>query len=172
MDPSEILAIPYSLQRLTVFAMTPVVVIMLIWLVKSPDKMMSNLLSLTKLTMATYALFGLCGAYIVTNYQHSLTAALYIAALASTTWTKKGHTSNILEELPFYDHSNLLASSRLYGMLLVSIPFQVLTVLDRGIQIQRWPMPILLGGTYGYVVGTMAGIFLMHFQNKAEQQRR
>jgi hypothetical protein len=173
MDPSEILAIPYSLQRLTVFAMMPVVVIMLVWLVKSPNKMMSNLLSLTKLTMVTYALFALCGSYIVTNYQHSLTAALYIAALASTTWTtgEKRHTSNILEELPFYDHSNLLATSRLYGMLLVMIPFQVLTVLDRGIQIQRWPMPILLGGTYGYVAGTLVGIFLMHFQNKAEQHR-
>jgi hypothetical protein len=171
MDPSEILAIPYSLRRVTVFVMMPVVVIMLIWLVKSPNKMMSNLLSLTKLTMVTYALFGLCGSYIVTDYQHSLTAALYIAALASTTWTEKRHTSSILEGLPLKDYSNLLAASRLYGMLLVSIPFQVLAVLDSGIQIQRWPIPILLGGTYGYVAGTLVGICLIHFENKAEQHR-
>ena len=145
MDPSEILAIPYSLKTLNVFVMFPVVIIMILWLITDPTKMMSNLLSLTKMTMATYALFGFCGSHIVNDWQHSLTAALYIGALASTTSTGK-RTSNILEELPFYDHSDLLAANRLYGMLLVSIPFQVLTVLDRGIQIQRWPLPVILGG--------------------------
>ena len=112
MDPSEIMAIPFSLQRLTIYTMFPVVIIMILWLVKTPQKMMSNLLSLTKLTLVVYALFALCGSNMVDNYKHSLTTALYLAALASTTWTGKT-TSNILEELPFYDMSNLLAVSRL-----------------------------------------------------------
>jgi hypothetical protein len=43
MDPSDISKIPYSLDRLTIFAMFPVVVVMMIWLVKTPQKMMTNL---------------------------------------------------------------------------------------------------------------------------------
>jgi hypothetical protein len=144
---------------------------MFIWLIKAPLKMMSNLLSLTKLIMVTYALFALCGANIVDNYQHSLTAALYVAALASTTWTGKT-TSNILEELPFYDYSDLLAASRFYGMVLVGIPIQVLSTLDAGVQMQRWPMPITLGVTYGYVGGTLFGLFLLYAQNKKRDQQR
>lgn len=115
--------------------------------------------------MVVYALFALCGDNIVKHYQHSLSAALYVAALASTTWT--GTTSsNILEELPFYDFSNLLAASRLYCMALVAIPFQILNTLDAGLQMQRWPIPIVLGSTYGYVFGTYLGLFLLYAQNK------
>jgi hypothetical protein len=173
MDPSEILAIPYSLQKLTYFVMLPVVAVLVLWLVRTPQKMMTNLLKLMKLTAVVYALFGICGSHIVTDYQHSLTAALYVASLASTTWTDST-SSNILEELPFYNFSeHVLEFCQLYGMLLVSIPFQILTVLDRGLQIQRWPLPVILGTTYGYVIGSLIGIFFKKFERLAiEKQKR
>jgi len=170
MDPSEIIAMPYPLQRLTVFVMFPVVIVMILWLVKSPDKMTSNLLSWIKLTLTTFGMFIICGAHVVDNYKHSITAAAYLATLMSTTWTGKV-TSNILEELPFYDYTNLLAASRLYCMILFTIPFQVLSALDRGIQIQRWPLPIILGATYGFVLGTMVGVFLLGAQNRQKNRR-
>ena len=116
------------------------------------------------------SMFIICGAHVVDNYKHSITAAAYLATLMSTTWTGKV-TSNILEELPFYDYTNLLAASRLYCMILFTIPFQVLSALDRGIQIQRWPLPIILGATYGFVLGTMVGVFLLGAQNRQKNRR-
>lgn len=172
MDPSEIIIEPFSLQKLTIFSTFPIVIVMIFWLVKEPQKMTGKLLSLTKLTLVTYALFGFCGGYIVTHYQHSLTAAIYVATLASTTWTSQQPSSNILDELPFADLSNLLATSRLYGMVLICIPFQVLQVLDAGAQVQRWPLPIVLGCTYGYVVGSLVGVTLLYFQNESANKRK
>mmetsp|Transcript_113442 Transcript_113442/g.169703 ORF Transcript_113442/g.169703 Transcript_113442/m.169703 type:complete len:226 (-) Transcript_113442:56-733(-) len=173
MDPSEIRAIPYSLKQLTYFVMLPAVVVMVLWLVYTPQKMMTNILKLTKLTAVVYALFGVCGSHIVTDYQHSLTAAFYVACLASTTWTDT-ESSNMLEELPFYNWTrHVMKFCQLYGMMIVSIPFQIITVLDRGLQIQRWPLPIILGATYGYVMGSLAGIFFSYYERKAlEKEKR
>eukprot|EP00980_Cylindrotheca_fusiformis_P003842 scaffold858_cov123-Cylindrotheca_fusiformis.AAC.18 len=169
MDPSEIKAIPYSIRRLTSFTMLPVVAIMLLWLKNSPDRMTSNLLSLLKLTLVVYALFGLAGTNIVDNYKHSLTAALYVAALASTTFIGNG-SFNVVQELPFSDPSNLIAFCRLYGMILTSVPFCVMNILDAGMQIQRWPLPILVGTTYGYVIGTFIGVTSLYYQRKSKGQ--
>jgi bacteriorhodopsin len=167
MDPSEIRAIPYSLKKLTYFVMLPAVLVMLEWLVTTPQKMMTNLLKLTKLTAIIYALFGLCGSQIVTDYQHSLTAAVYVACLASTTWTDST-SSHILEELPFRNFTkHVMKFCQIYGMVVVSIPFQIIAVLDRGLQIQRWPLPVVLGATYGYVMGSIAGIFFSYYERKA-----
>ena len=145
MDPSEIVATPFLLENVTAFATLPVVILMIFWLVKAPKTLSTNLLTLTKLTLVTYALFGLCGDNMVKNWKHSFLSAMYIGALATSTSSGNG-SSNIMDDLPFNDFSDLISVSRLYGMFLFMIPFQVLSVLDRGIQIQRWPLPILLGG--------------------------
>jgi len=47
----------------------------------------------------------------------------------------------------------------LYSTLLVTIPFMILNVLDNGNQIQRWPVPVLLGSTVGLIVGVGLWIF-------------
>lgn len=170
MDPSEIKAVPFPIKRLTSFTMLPVVTVMLLWLKNSPDRLTSNILSLLKLTLVMYGLFGLAGSNIVNNYKHSLTAALYVGALLSTTLTGN-ESSNILHELPFADPSNLLAFCRLYGMILTSVPFSVVNVLDAGMQIQRWPLPILLGTTYGYVIGTFVGVTSMYYQRRGKEAK-
>lgn len=170
MDPSEIIKIPFPQKRLTNFTMAPVVFIMLIWLRYSPDRLTSRILSLVKLTILTYGLFGLCGSNIVENAGHSVTAALYVAALASTTSSGEP-TSRIAEELPFMDSSNLLAFCRLYGMILTSIPFQVVNILDAGLQIQRWPLTIIIGVTYGYVIGTFVGVTSLYYQRKGKEDK-
>jgi hypothetical protein len=172
MDPSDIVAVPYPLDRSIGFVMFPVVILMIYWLVKNPSTLMWNLLNLIKLTGITYALFAVSGNYLVKNWQHSVTAALYMATLLSTTASQK-RTSNILEELPFNDLSDIMATSRLYTTILCTIPFQLLTVLDHGLQIQRWPIPVILGSTYGYVFGTLIGIIVTYLasQRKAKEQK-
>jgi hypothetical protein len=175
MDPSEIIAIPYPLDRLNVFVMLPVVFIMVLTLSNAPEKFGSALISLARLTIVVYALLGVCGAYIVQDYKHSLLAALYMASLLWTTTSTDNVSSKILEQLPFHDHSDLLATCRLFGVLIGSIPFQLLQVLDWGVQIQRWPIPIVLGGTFGYVVGSIIGVLLLYIKKpigEAQARRR
>ncbi|CAJ1942196.1 unnamed protein product [Cylindrotheca closterium] len=168
LDPSEIVAIPSDIRKLTIFTGLPVVLVMLLWLKYAANRLTSNLLSLMKLTLVIYALFGVAGSNIVDNYKHSLTAALYVAALASTTWTGE-ETSNVLKELPFSDPSDIIAFCRLYGMILTSIPFCVTTILDAGMQIQRWPLPVVCGASYGYTIGTMIGVTALYYQRKAKE---
>lgn len=124
--------------------MVPVVVTMIYWLVRFPNKFSSKLMNLVKMSLATYALFALCGNNMVVHWRHSIYSAIYIATLVNST-SKDVATSNILEQLPF-DYSDVLMASRLYGILALIIPFQVLSVLDHGAQISRWPLPILFGG--------------------------
>ena len=52
----------------------------------------------------------------------------------------------------------LLASCQIHAALFVTVPFQILRLYDWGSQIQRWPLPIILGSTYGFVLGTVLGI--------------
>lgn len=144
MDPSEIIATSFPLENVISFTMFPVVITMIFWLVKAPQNFTSNMISLAKLSLIVYALFALCGDNMVKNWKHSMASAVYIGTLVSSTSNGKA-TSKILEELPFSDFSDILAPMRLYGMLVFSIPFQILSVLDRGIQMQRWPLPILFG---------------------------
>ena len=171
MDPSEIIAIPADIRRLTIFTALPVVVIMLLWLKYAANRLTSNLLSLTKLTLVIYGLFGVAGTNIVENYRHSLTAALFVAALASTTWTGE-ETSNVLKELPFADSSDIIAFCRLYGMILTTVPFSVTTILDAGMQIQRWPLPVICGCSYGYTIGTLIGVTALYYQRKAKEGKQ
>jgi hypothetical protein len=170
MDPSEILSIPYDLDRLNVFVMFPVTIILLLTLIRVPEKMLSFSVALGRLTLVVYALLGLCGAHIVENFKHSSLAALYIAALVSTTFTTDEVTSQILAQLPLRDHSDILKTSRIFGTFIGCIPFQILSVLDRGAQIQRWPVPIILGVTYGYVFGSLVGLFLLSSVRRQERR--
>ena len=173
MDPSEIIALPYSFSKLSIFVAAPVLFVTGIWLVTVPNKLLTKIFRLTRLTLITYALFGICGTHIVTDYRNSIAAALYAATLASTTWTSSSTTSSILDDLPFYDYpKNALGFCQLYGMMLISTVFQILNVLDRGLQVQRWPLPVIFGTTYGYVIGSFAGIVCDYLRRTKEKGGR
>ena len=182
MDPSEIIKVPLQLRRLYSFAFFPVVVIMLKWVKDSPQRLTTKIMSLLKLTLTVYGLFGLCGTNIVDNYKHSLTAALYVASLVSTTWkttaaeeaSAAASLHTVIDELPikYIDSStsDLLSYCRFYGIILTLIPFQTFNVLDSGAQIQRWPLPILLGSTYGYCIGSIIGILSRYISRKKNKK--
>lgn len=41
-----------------------------------------------------------------------------------------------------------------YSTIGTTIPFTILSILDHGRQIQRWPMPLLMGSSLGYGTGS------------------
>jgi hypothetical protein len=55
-------------------------------------------------------------------------------------------------------NEEFLACCQMHMTLFVTIPFQVLRLYDWGSQIQRYPLPIMLGSTYGFVLGTIMGL--------------
>jgi len=171
MDPTEIIGVPFPLVQVLIFTLLPVLILMIFWTVVDPSTVIWKVLSFTKVTGFMFILFGLCGNYLVENCQHSILAALYVSTLLCTNLTEK-RSSNILEELPFYDQSDLLATCRLYCTLAFVIPFSILSVLDHGSQMQRWPVPVLMGSTYGIVFGSFIGITLSYFQNKKKDTKK
>ena len=171
MDPTEILGVPFPLEKVVIFVMFPVLVLIIFWTIMNASTVIWNLLSLTKITGLTFVLFGLCGKNLIQNWQHSIAAALYISALLCTNLTGR-RTSNILEELPFYDHSDLLSTCRLYITIVLVIACSILSVLDHGKQIQRWPVPVLIGGTYGFCFGTLIGITIAYFQGSKKKEKK
>ena len=48
----------------------------------------------------------------------------------------------------------------MYGTFVGIVPFSILLVLDHGLQIQRWPVPVFLGGFVGYSVGAVIAVAL------------
>jgi hypothetical protein len=56
------------------------------------------------------------------------------------------------------DNDTMMNTCRFYATLLITIPFQILQILDSGLQVQRWPIPLLLGSTVGWVVGNIVGL--------------
>lgn len=46
----------------------------------------------------------------------------------------------------------------MFGVFAGNIPSSILRVLDHGTQIQRWPVPIILGSSIGYGVGAFVGM--------------
>lgn len=51
----------------------------------------------------------------------------------------------------------VLHQSIVYCCTIVTVLFQVLLLYDRGYQIQRYPIPIVLGCTIGWIIGTCVG---------------
>ncbi|KAG7374008.1 hypothetical protein IV203_013103 [Nitzschia inconspicua] len=170
MDPSEISAIPLPLLQVSSFVMFPVVVLLGYWTVNDSSTLIWNMLNLVKMTGYVYALFALSGNYLVQNWEHSLVAALYVATLLASTAKEVG-TSDIFKVLPFYDMDDVISTCRLNTTLLCTIPFQILSVLDHGMQIQRWPVPVLLGSTYGYAFGTLLGILTSYINRRRNENK-
>mmetsp|Transcript_15104 Transcript_15104/g.38058 ORF Transcript_15104/g.38058 Transcript_15104/m.38058 type:complete len:222 (-) Transcript_15104:68-733(-) len=170
MDPSEIIGLPFPLTNVTIFATGPMLVLLTYWSYTEGKKIGWKLLSFIKVTGLVYVLFGMCGVDILDSWQHTLNAALFLTTLLCTNLTDK-RTSKILEELPFYDQSDILSTARLYTTLAFCIPFSILSVLDHGEQRQRWPVPVLMGGTYGFVCGSIIGIFWAYFQAKKKEKQ-
>ena len=53
---------------------------------------------------------------------------------------------------------SFLTTCQTHGTLFGLVPCSILRLYDWGSQIQRWPLPLILGSTYGFVAGTVLSI--------------
>jgi hypothetical protein len=111
----------------------------------------------------TYLLLLLSGINpLKTSFHTTMISSLYIVILSlgsetsSQSWSMFPRLKSLLK-----GSEDIVASSSFYGVFCGAIPFQLLQVLDWGLQIQRWPLPLIIGTTIGWVVGTMVGIIIL-----------
>ncbi len=118
----------------------------------------------------------MCGASPTENLYHTILATTYFTTLAfgyiqpsvdgevplSTTLERVvlspdygGRDQKFKESLV-----NEMNGAILYAVFFITIPFMVLNVLDHGEQNQRWPLPIILGGLCGHLLGVGGGTII------------
>jgi uncharacterized integral membrane protein len=131
------------------------------------------------LTVILFFISILCGVSPFANVHHSLLASFFVATLACGYIQPKADESIQMaikrvivvpdySELPYIDCLvNEMNGYMLYSVVAVTIPFMILNVLDGGFQVQRWPLPIILGCFCGHVigiiVGTLVGIYRLYW---------
>jgi GPI biosynthesis protein family Pig-F. len=130
------------------------------------------LVMMAVLTVILFCISILCGASPFANVHHSLLASFYVATLGFGYIQPKADESiqmaikrvivvNDYHELPFIDCLvNEMNGYVLYSVVAVTVPFMILNVLDGGFQIQRWPLPIILGSFCGHIIGITLGTLL------------
>ncbi|CAB9515568.1 expressed unknown protein [Seminavis robusta] len=179
MDPTDIVLVPLELDRLTVYV---AVVSVASWVsaMTNGGTLLSLLIHWISAASAFFAIAIVCGASPTEHLYHTELACLYISSLAILlTTTNNGSSTAISPGVSWWEsrlalpllatkkthdesamvhfHRHLLATCQTHALLFVTIPFQILRLYDWGSQIQRWPLPIMLGSTYGFVLGTIGG---------------
>jgi hypothetical protein len=91
----------------------------------------------------------LCGAHPQQHVLGTILASFYMASLISLNPPVFGDKTHC---------DDTMKACRFYATLLITIPFQILQILDSGIQVQRWPIPLVLGSTVGWVAGSIVGL--------------
>ena len=166
LDPTEIIATPFPFEQLLWFVGIVATIQWFLLLAFQWSHAQGFFLYLKHSVQGTflfYFVFVLCGADPWRHILQTMATAWYVTHLVVLIkpWSPpdKPQTNfqHVLKHLLHWDNTNL-ASFQIYGTLLVAIPFQVLHVLDWGIQIQRWPLPVIIGTTYGWIVGSALGI--------------
>lgn len=127
----------------------------------------------------TLFIFFLCGDTPYHLLWHSILASTFATTLSlGPSFVRPGFFHSVhpfidlilgKDNADHYDNNNIQFSSyqkdtiqvspihrfQLYSCILCTIPCAIFLILDHGNQIQRWPVPILLGFTIGFTVGTL-----------------
>jgi len=130
------------------------------------------------LNVIIFCIATLCGASPFHNIQHTMLATVYFSTLAfgyiqpnlkssQDTIEKVVFAPDYSNELNFMENLvNEMNCWILYATCGVTIPFMILNILDHGDQLQRWPLPIIVGSLCGHiigvVVGTLVGVYRLH----------
>jgi hypothetical protein len=165
LDPSQILAIPYNSKRLLCYTLLTVIVAFL----QHGSRIFNELLTLSLYTLAVMLLSG---ASFTEHWIHSICAAVYWTTLAfmleppflftstgtsfashsdttpSTGWFRSTWLTGALAS---FDTSKLV----FHTTLIVTFVMQILNLYDRGWQWQRWPVPMIVGSSFGWVLGNI-----------------
>lgn len=126
-----------------------------------------------------YALFIICGIHPMYFPKQTILTSLYVAMniiFATPLLEETDHASAIKENQssssllskhmkvwhyllgPAQNSQQNLHQTSFYGSLIGMVATSILRILDHGMQIQRHPVPILIGFSWGYVVGLCFGV--------------
>ena len=169
MDPTDIVLVPFDLQRLAIYVSATTVSSLLL----SGSFSVSNLLRWIQATVAFWIMAVVCGSPPTREAYHTAIACAYLATLtvllpttpsftnplSNTSWWQSRLALPPKKSPEFY--SQLLSTCQIHATLFLTVPFLVLRLYDWGSQIQRWPLPILLGSTYGFGLGSILGSLLI-----------
>jgi hypothetical protein len=185
LDPTQIVVIPYDSNRLFLFvACTVFARVMLSPTTSLPQQ----LVRLGADSAVVLAAMVLCGASPTNDLPHTVCAAVYLALLATTDHPPPNLSSDsrpsssdagedpaslsLLQRLshpvtlppPRWDdgrgrtkYAGAIVAHFVVGL---NIPFSILRLYDRGWQWQRWPVPVVVASTYGWVLGAVLGLIL------------
>jgi hypothetical protein len=170
LDPTEIIAIPYDIARLELY----VAVVFGASIVAGGDLQRAR--KIAKYAVLLFVWFMVSGASPYINRLHTLWAAIYLSTLL---WFDppiyvRSPSSCVRHNLPLLDHMQvrlvrpanapnpqaLLASITTQSTIACAIPAQILLLYDRGWQVQRWPVPLVLGSTAGWCLGLVVGTIM------------
>lgn len=168
MDPSEIIAVPFPVEDLQRHVcMTMVVMAAPFYHMDLPREILHRSLA----TAIMYAVLILCGVHPLHNVQETLWAALYLTTILWPVLLRKQKEtfSNRFYSL-VNGSDNAVASFRFHGTLGGIMVCSILAILDWGLQIQRWPLPLVIGGTYGCLAGSIGSILCLSSWYQKERQ--
>jgi hypothetical protein len=197
LDPTQIIAIPYDLQRLYIYVLAVLVGTLFIYVQSFRMHIYDKIQRTLHLSVIFFLVFLLCGASVYDHLLHTYLAALYVVALSwfdppifyhtsmvdTVSWSRRtsGRSSTgsslmyplyfdvILQQLrgppPLVTGTAsvevrqqfILSQTIVYCCWIGTIPAQILLLYDRGYQIQRYPIPVILGCTIGWTIGILFG---------------
>lgn len=151
------------------------------WLLRVVQKFFGYVFMLGILFGCVLLTFILCGASPFEHLSHTLLASWYFTILTFGYYIPP--KKNVIVHVLMGEQDNLVQQGRekevndemkmmtidvesrgariiMYTTLIVTIPFQILHILDHGDQIQRWPIPIILGATMGHICGCVIELIL------------
>jgi len=134
------------------------------------------------LVAALFVVMIVCGASPYENLGHTAFAAMYLATLSGgfldppvfasssgtagssgKAWTGSNSCTLIrrlrgsCSESQSSSKREIVAAIATNATIATTIPFQILLLYDRGWQLQRWPVPVVLGSSIGWCLGTVLG---------------
>ena len=184
LDPTEIVAIPYDLCRLGLFVGGTVATAALLRSLFDRVPLSAMASALATDAFLVLLVFHLCGASPTERMGHTAFATVYLTTLATALDpphfpAASATPSRILDRLypPSSSSSSsssslqypdkVLVSSSIVSVLLttcvvvLNVPLMVLRLYDRGYQVQRWPVPVVLATTYGWILGNFLGTIVV-----------
>ena len=184
LDPTEIVLVPVPLERLLLCTMAIVFVVIL-----TASQPFAKFTTLCIWSMINAGVMILCGASHKENLVHTFLASVYATSLiiwdligedtkaasspaSSSKKAEKKHNHNHHHDGDFLWRISPPPSSfflkepavvRSHTTLLVGIIFHIFRLYDRGWQIQRWPIPTIVGTTVGWTVGVLIQTVFPYF---------
>lgn len=169
-DPTDIVLIPYDLSRLLLY------VGLIIGYLIASSCLRGNSIPYHLLPSSAIALamMILAGASPTKHILHSALSALYCAALCLSDppivvsvpppnafsehvrYRLRGVAMHAVSDQKQREQA-VVARGASQGAIAGAVVFQILRLYDRGWQVQRWPVPVIMGSTIGWTMGAFVG---------------